>query len=120
MDLILRLGTALLILVISNIILGSLNAWFAKQFNKVKFWQGIVKGFVVTLIAIAVYMAGYLVPEFKIDAFGPEPVNLTTAMLYVVTAGFLWYAKEVLTKLSSIISGKKRIEELTTHRTEEP
>ena len=120
MNLILRLGVALIILICANIALGSFNSWFAETFDKEKFAKGIKKGALIVAIFVAVYFAGWLVPEMQAVIIDGEPVNLTTAMLYVVLAGFLWYAKEVLTKLAALISGKIRIEELTTDRSKEP
>lgn len=120
MDLIFRLGIALVILICANILLGSFNSWFSEQFDKQKFWKGVKKGIAVIMIFTAVYFAGWLVPEMQAAIIGGETVNLTTAMFYVVLAGFLWYAKEVLTKLAALIGGKIRIEELTTDRSKEP
>lgn len=120
MDPIIRLGIALIILICANILLGSFSSWFSDNFDKEKFWKGVKKGIAVILIFIAVYFAGWLVPEMQATVINGETVNLTTAMFYVVLAGFLWYAKEVLTKLAALIGGRIRIEELTTEKRKEP
>lgn len=41
MDLILRLGIALIILICANIALGSFNSWFTETFDKETFWKGL-------------------------------------------------------------------------------
>ena len=120
MDLILRLGIALVILICANIALGSFNSWFTETFDKETFWKGVKKGVAVIFIFVVVYIAGVLVPEIEATLIGGEPVNLTTGMLYIVMAGFLWYTKEVLTKLAALIGGRIKIEEITMEKGKEP
>jgi hypothetical protein len=120
MELIFRLGIALVILICANIALGSFNSWFSEAFDKEKFWKGVKKGLVVIVIFIAVYTSGNLVPEIEATLVGGELVNLTTGMLYVVMAGFLWYAKEVITKLAVLVGGRVEIDELVHDKIKEP
>lgn len=119
---IVRLSVALLLLIFSNIALGSFNSWFDKSFDKEKMLRGIKKGLVVFLVFVLVYIAGVLVPEIQASIVNGEPVNLTTGVLYIITAGFLWYAKEVLTKISVLIGGKLKIklDEVTFEKDKEP
>lgn len=121
-DPIIRLSIALLILICANVVLGSFNSWFDKSFDKEKMLKGIKKGLVVFLVFVAVYIAGVLVPEIQASIVNGEPVNLTTGVLYIITAGFLWYAKEVLTKLPVLIGGKPKIkiDEVTFEKDKEP
>lgn len=120
LDLFIRLGVALIIVICANIALGSFNSWFTETFDKKIFKKGVKKGAIVTLIFMAISIAGALVPEIKTTLIGGEPVDLTTGMLYIVMSGFLWYSKEVLTKAVALIGGKIKIEEIVMDKSKEP
>ncbi len=101
----LYLGLGLLGLVLINILLGSIDGFLQKQFDKVKLINGIIKGSIVTVSFIGVYLIGNLVPDITIEINGQE-MTLLMAINVIILGGFAYYAKEVLTKLASFIGVK--------------
>jgi len=104
------LGGSLLGLIILNIILGSVNSFFIKQFDKTKLWQGIFKGIIVSSSFICVCFIGQLNPNILLVSVDGKEINLSNATYLLMMSGYLYYGKEVLVKLSSFISGKFKID----------
>lgn len=101
----LYLAIGLIILIIVNIVLGSLNALFVDEFDRRKFFIGLAKGAIVVLCFAATYLVGYLNPTIiAVEVNGTE-VGVLTAVYLVVLAGYYYYAKQVLEKLAAIIKG---------------
>jgi len=99
------LGIGLLGLILINILLGSINSFLERKFDKVKFINGIIKGVIVTISFIGVYFIGVIVPNISIDINGQE-ITLLMAINVIILGGFTYYAKEVLIKLSSFVNAK--------------
>ena len=101
----LYLGIGLLGLVLINILLGSIDGFLQKQFDKSKLLNGIIKGGIVTSSFVGIYLIGCLVPDIMIDINGQE-ITLLMAVNVIILGGFAYYAKEVLMKLASFINIK--------------
>ena len=106
-----KLALGLIILIVVNIVLGSIDAWLTKTFDKEKFKKGILKGFIISLCFIATYFVGYLNPNVIVINMNSVDVDLLSAVTMVITAGYIWYGKEVITKLIVLVKGKITIEE---------
>lgn len=107
----LYLAIGLLILIIVNIVLGSLNALFVNTFDRKKFLVGLVKGAIVVICFAATYLVGYLNPNIIAVNVNGTDVGVLTAVYLVVLAGYYYYAKQVIEKLSAIIKGEISIEQ---------
>jgi len=103
---IVRIACGLILLMISNIFLGSIEAWLNGQFDKKKLLQGVIKAFVVAISMCLVYIAGLLNTEVITIDINGEVVNLITGVNLILTGGAIWYAKEVFIKLATFIKGK--------------
>jgi len=103
---IIYLGIGLIILMATNITLGSIDALLTQDFNRKKFLQGLIKAFVVIICFIATYFVGIINPNVIAVSINGEMVNVMTGMNLVVMAGFVFYTKEVLLKLAAFIKGK--------------
>ncbi len=110
---IIRLGLGLLLLIVVNIVLGSVDAWLSGEFDKPKFRRGIAKGAIVALCFIVTYLVGWLNPAVVAISINGQAVNLLTAVYLVIMAGFLFYAYEVIGKLAGFIKGKLKVGEHT-------
>jgi len=108
---ILKIAGGLILLMVSNIFLGSIDAWLNGQFDKKKLIQGVIKAFVVAVSMCLVYIAGLLNMEVITIDINGEVVNLITGVNLILTASAIWYAKEVFTKLATFIKGKISIGE---------
>lgn len=102
-----RLGVGLLLLMGVNIFLGSVNALFTQEFDKKKLAQGAIKAGAIVFCFIVTYMAGWLNPTVVVMTVeGAGEVNLLTAVVLVITGGFLFYGKEVVLKLAALVKCK--------------
>lgn len=107
----LYLAIGLVILIIVNIVLGSLNALFVNSFDRKKFFIGLAKGLIVVLCFAATYLVGYLNPDIIAVNVNGTDVGVLTAVYLIVLAGYYYYAKQVIEKLSAIIKGDISIEQ---------
>lgn len=101
---IIKLGAGLLLLIVANIILGSVGAAISKTWDWTKFWNGITKGIAVTAALVAVYYAGYLNPDLLVIETGGQTVNLMTAIYIALMAAFTVYAVDVVKKLRDMLT----------------
>jgi len=108
---IIKLGIGLMILMATNIILGSIEALFIQTFDIKKFLQGLIKALVVIICFIATYFVGIINPDVIAVSVNGEMINVMTGMNLVVMAGFVFYTKEVLLKLATFIKGNINIGE---------
>ena len=99
-----RLAVGLVLLIATNIALGSINAIIACEWDLVKFRNGCIKGGVIALALIAVYFAGYLNPDLMVVEVDGQTVNLMTAVSLAMLAAFTAYAVDVLKKLKDMLS----------------
>lgn len=114
---VIRLGIGLAILIVVNIVLGSVDALLSGEFDKRKFWRGVCKGVIVALCFVATYLVGWLNPDVLAVTINGQSANLLTAVYLVIMSGFLFYAQEVIRKLVAFVSGKLDVGELTVSDT---
>ena len=93
---IVRLGIGLVLLIVANIALGSVNAFMEGTWDMMKFRNGCIKGGVVAASLIAVYYAGWLNPDLLVIEAEGQTVNLMTAVHIALLAAFTAYAVDVL------------------------
>ena len=98
------IGLALVI--IANMLLGSVSSIINKKFNWKKLNKGIIKGSVVLVSIILLWVAGVLNPDVIVldDWTIPMGVELITLM------SFIWYSGQALLKLKNIMYPPKEIE----------
>lgn len=101
---IIKLGAGLLLLIVANIILGSVGAAISKTWDWTKFWNGVTKGIAITAALVAVYYAGYLNPDLLVIETGGQTVNLMTAIYITLMAAFTVYAVDVVKKLKEMLT----------------
>lgn len=112
----LKLGIGLLGLIIINILLGSTDGLLRKEFNKEKFIAGIIKGGIVVVSFLGVYLIGsILVPEITIDINGQQ-ITLLMAVNLILLSAFSIYAYEVLKKLAVFVRAKFNTTSSTTQK----
>jgi len=104
-----NLCIGLIILITSNVLLGSVTSLFQKQFDKVKFIQGVIKSSIILTVFIGVTYAGVLNPNILMIEINGQSTDLLTAIKMLVMGSYLWYGKDVFVKLSNLISGKVKI-----------
>lgn len=112
----LYLGISLLILICVNIVLGSVDSFFQQQFDKAKFWKGLLKGLVVCVCFILILIVGQLNPNILMINVDGNEVTLSNATYLLMMSGYLFYGKEVLVKLSNFVKGKFEVD---ANKTEE-
>lgn len=103
----LKLGAGLLLLIISNIAIGSINAIANKQWNKEKFWKGVIKGAIVIAVCAAMYLAGWLNPDLVVMEINDETMSLLMGINLLLVGGFSCYAAKVIVKLKEIMLPSK-------------
>lgn len=101
----LNLGIGLIILISINILLGSINSLLDRKFDKTKFINGCIKGFIISLSFVGVYCVGILNPSISLDIAGQQ-LTLLMAVNVILIGGFSWYGYEVLKKLASFVNAK--------------
>ncbi len=108
---IINLSVGLLFLMIINIVLGSIASIFESKFDKNKLIKGMVKGGIVLGCFIGTFYVGILNPDIIVANINGQDVDLLTGTHMILLAGYVWYGKEVLTKLITFIAGKLEINE---------
>lgn len=103
---IVRIASGLILLMVANIFLGSIEAWLSQQFDRKKLLQGIIKAVVVVLSLCLVYIAGLLNMDIITIDINGESVNLITGINLLLTLSAGWYAGEVFLKLKKFIVSK--------------
>lgn len=102
----LHLGAGLILLVVVNIVLGSVGAWLGGKFDGGKLWRGLVKGVVIALCIGAAWLAGWLNPDILAVDLGGTAVNLSAAVTLLLTAAFAFYGAQVVKKIGALFGGK--------------
>lgn len=102
-----NLAIGLMILVVSNIILGSLNAIFEKEFDLRFFLKGLEKGLLVSAVMFGIYVAGALNPNVIAIDLGGQSLTLISAINALVLAAWLFYGRQVFEKLGKILNVKE-------------
>jgi len=105
---IINLSIGMVLLMTVNITLGSLNAIFDGKFNWKKFIKGVGKSTVVALCIGTTYYAGSLNPDILVMELNGTQVNLLTAVYTAIFSAYLWYAKEDVIKIYSLIVPSKK------------
>lgn len=105
-------GLLLLGLISIDIVLGSVGSFFQKKFDKVKFFQGIAKGFTVSLCACGVIYIASLTPDILVVNIGGQNTNLLNATQLLIFGGYGKYAVDVVSKLTGFINGKYKVDEI--------
>jgi hypothetical protein len=96
-------AVGLLILIATNIVLGSLCSLFKRKFCWRHCLKGIGKGFVIVVCFAATYFAGYLNPDIVAISINGTDGNVVTALNILLWLGFVHYAKQVFEKLAFML-----------------
>lgn len=106
----LLLGGSLLILVIVNIILGSISGLFKQQFDKTKFCHGLIKGSIIVICFCLVLIVGKANAGILVVNVNDQTVDLATATQMLMTTSYAWYGLEIYKKMTGLLSGKYKEE----------
>lgn len=110
---IIRLGGGLLLLILANIALGSVDAIISGSFDWERFRKGAIRGGFVLAALVSVYFAGYLNPDLLVvDAGGGATLNLMDAVHALFLAAYTMYALDVLKKLRKALTTSVPSDEL--------
>jgi hypothetical protein len=115
-----NLAFGLLILIIVNIVLGSIGAIFSKKFDFRFFLKGIGKAIIVIAATIAIYFVGVLNPEIVAIDLGGEQLTVISATHTVVLGAWFLYGKQVFEKLTNILVAKDPTKEQDEQDEQEP
>ena len=99
-----HLAAGLVLLILANIALGSINAFIDGDWDKVKFKNGCIKSAVIAFALVAVYLAGFLNPDLMVVDVDGQTVNLMTAVTLTMLAAFTAYAVDVIKKLKALLT----------------
>ena len=103
---IVQLGLGLIILILVNIMLGSMSAILNREFDKEKLLRGFIKGAIITVSFISCYGVGLLNPDVMVINVNGQDVNMLTSINIIVLGGYGWYAVQVASKLAGFINAK--------------
>ena len=109
----LRLGGALIALMLANILLGSAKSAFDHEFDWRKLLKGFAKSAIVVLGYYLVVIAGNLIPNFIAIDIGGEMVGILAMVQIALVGGLYFYAKQTFEKLLGYVNGKAKARELS-------
>jgi len=101
----LYLAIGLIILIIVNIVLGSLSAMFVGDFDWKRFRTGVYKGGIIFLCLALIYLAGFLNQDVIAFEVSGQAVNLMQAVYLIVFTGYVYYGKNDVEKLYKMFTG---------------
>lgn len=99
----LRIAAGLALLIFANIALGSTDALINGNFDAGRFRTGILKGLIVFLALLAVYLAGLMNPDLMVLETGESQINLSSGIYLLLIAAFTAYGIDILKKLRRIL-----------------
>lgn len=107
-----KAGIGLLFLIVVNIVLGGLQAKIENDFDWNTMKNGIIKGLVTCVCIVVVYFVGLLNYDIVAVSIGGVEMNLAVAVTTMVMASFVWYAYQVVQKISNVLNlGAKFVDE---------
>lgn len=101
-----NLTIGLLVFMMANVTLGSLNSLFDGTFDKKKFFIGVGKALIVLLVYCGVYYAGTLNADIVVMEIDGVKANIMTAIYIVGLAGYVAYGKQLIEKLKVLMVPK--------------
>jgi len=97
----------LLLVILANMLLGSVTSIINKKFNWKKLGKGSIKGAVVVVSIGLLWLAGLLNPNVVVL----DDYTITMGVEIITMASFIWYASQAILKLKNIMYPKK-VEEI--------
>jgi len=98
-----NLVLGVILLMSSNILMGSADALLNGSFDWTKFFKGLGKAGVISLGMLMTLYAGILNPDIMTFEVGDEMVNISTGIKLALTASFIWYGGQNIKKLWNFI-----------------
>jgi len=102
-----QVGIGLMLLMASNIVMGSYIAWANGDFDRKTLFTGIKKGSLIILVFIMIYIAGYLNKNLLAIPLGDTSVNLIDGLYTGTVVVFIAYSVQVIRKLMVLIAPSK-------------
>lgn len=103
---IIRLSIGMILLIVVNILLGSINALFTKSFSREKLIEGMLKAMVFIVCIFVTYYVGWLNPNIASITINGMKVDVLTALHMAMLAGYGHYAKQVIEKVFILLKPK--------------
>lgn len=113
----LNLFIGLVATMLANVLLGMTLAKLKQNFNKKKFFEGLVKVISILLGIGLMYLTSYLNPDILVANINGTNVNLIDAIKLLFMAGIIMYGSQDLIKLKDILKLKTEILELQEEST---
>jgi len=107
MELMINLTIGLLIFMMANVVLGSVNSLFDGTFDKKRFFIGIGKALIIVVVYCAIYFAGTLNPDVVVMEIDGVKANIMTAIYIVGLGGYIAYGKQLIEKLRLLLKTKQ-------------
>lgn len=97
---------SLALVILANMLLGSVTSIINKKFNWKKLNNGIIKGAVVLVSIGLLWLAGLLNPDVIIL----DEWTITMGVELITLSSFIWYAAQAILKLKNIMYPVKKDE----------
>ena len=101
----------LVLVMTSNILLGSSLAKLKKKFNKKTFVNGITKSALIIISVGLMYLCSYLNPNIMVANVNGQEVDIISGMEMIFVAGIIMYGYQSLVKLRDLLKLKSEITE---------
>ena len=98
-----NLVIGVILLMSSNILMGSADALIGGQFDWNKFLKGVGKAVVISVAFGLALLAGELNPDIMVMTLGDTDVNIIAGFHMTLVASFIWYGAQVINKLRKFI-----------------
>jgi len=99
-----NLTIGLLIFMMANVMLGSVNSLFDGTFNKKKLFTGIGKALIVIAIYCAVFYAGSLNANIVVMEVDGVEANVITALYITMLGSYIGYGKQLIQKFKLLLT----------------
>lgn len=103
-----RITIGLLVFMLANVTLGSVNSMFDKSFNAKKFFSGVGKALVILLVYVSVYVAGAINSDVLVMQIGEIEADVVTAIYLVAVSGYIFYGAQLVDKLRTLLGINKK------------
>jgi len=108
------------VLMLSNIIVGSVKADIKGEFDKCVFWMGVRKAFSVIVAVSLVIAAGYLVPDIQIAYISGSKMSIIEAVDVCAIGCVVTYSVKVIKNIMELLSVSVDIEEADVDVSDDP